>query len=226
VECSGCHDEAAEQHASGPHGKWAPDPLSPSAACMSCHGRHDIASPTDPSSPTHPKRSVELCGRCHSKPLAEVARSSHGAVGDEPPGAGCADCHAAHAASSPSASSEQDETCGTCHAEQSRGHVRSLHGRAATRGDPLAPSCLTCHSHHAIESHTEPASPTSTMNIPLLCGRCHHEGTEVSLTHDIPPATHPTTSSSTTTPSRASTGTTWRGPAPPATPASRRSTSR
>jgi len=69
---------------------------------------------------------------------------------------------------------------------QAAEHQRSLHGRAAAAGDGLAPSCVTCHEHHAILPRTNPASPTSTMNVPILCGRCHHEGTEVSLTHDIP----------------------------------------
>jgi len=43
-----------------------------------------------------------------------------------------------------------------------------------------------CHGTHNIRSHTDPDSPTGILNIPLLCGRCHHEGSPVSLTHDIP----------------------------------------
>ncbi|MEJ2583103.1 MAG: cytochrome c3 family protein, partial [Acidobacteriota bacterium] len=83
---------------------------------------------------------------------------------------------------------EQEEVaiCGACHSRQATEHGRSLHGRAAARGDALAPSCVTCHEHHAILPHTDLTSPTSSQKIPLLCGQCHHEGTEVSLTHDIP----------------------------------------
>ena len=33
---------------------------------------------------------------------------------------------------------------------------------------------------------SDPGSPTTTTQIPLLCGRCHHEGSPVSLTHNIP----------------------------------------
>jgi len=76
--------------------------------------------------------------------------------------------------------------CGFCHATQATEHANSLHGRAAARGDKLAPGCTDCHGTHDILSHTDSASPTAIMSIPLLCGRCHHEGTEVSLTHDIP----------------------------------------
>ena len=53
-------------------------------------------------------------------------------------------------------------------------------------GIPLAPSCVDCHGGHDIHITRNPASPTSTMNIPLLCGECHREGSPVSRTHDIP----------------------------------------
>ena len=76
--------------------------------------------------------------------------------------------------------------CSICHDQQAAEHAISLHGRAIARGDQLAPRCITCHGHHDILPHTDPQSPTSTTNIPLLCGRCHHEGSPVSLTHDIP----------------------------------------
>jgi cytochrome b subunit of formate dehydrogenase len=76
--------------------------------------------------------------------------------------------------------------CGLCHSDQAEDHTRSLHGQAAARQDPLAPSCADCHGSHDIQSHLVADSPTALMNIPLLCGRCHHEGTEVSELRDIP----------------------------------------
>ena len=39
---------------------------------------------------------------------------------------------------------------------------------------------------HDMLSHTDQRSRTRIMNIPFLCGECHHEGTPVSRTHDIP----------------------------------------
>ena len=80
----------------------------------------------------------------------------------------------------------QSVECGLCHDTQVEQHDRSLHGQAAARGDILAPSCADCHGTHDIRSHLDLASPTAIMNIPRLCGRCHHEGSPVSLTHDIP----------------------------------------
>ena len=76
--------------------------------------------------------------------------------------------------------------CADCHDEVAEIQARSLHGLAAQAGDELAPTCAGCHGAHDILAHTDPASRTSTMNVPLLCGRCHHEGSPVSLTHDIP----------------------------------------
>lgn len=76
--------------------------------------------------------------------------------------------------------------CSLCHRQQGEEHDASLHGQAAARGDPLAPSCVDCHGTHGILSHRNPRSPTRVMNIPFLCGECHHEGTPVSRTRNIP----------------------------------------
>lgn len=76
--------------------------------------------------------------------------------------------------------------CGMCHPDEQAQFDASLHGRAAKRGDSLAPSCKDCHGTHNVLRHTDPASPTSTMQVPRLCGRCHREGTPVSETRNIP----------------------------------------
>jgi len=76
--------------------------------------------------------------------------------------------------------------CLPCHAVQVQAHTRSLHGQALARGDALAPTCAECHGSHTILPKRNPEAMTSKMKIPFLCGRCHHEGTPVSLTHDIP----------------------------------------
>ncbi len=86
----------------------------------------------------------------------------------------------------PHADDAEPVECGMCHDEQAVAHDASLHGQAHERGDEYAPTCAHCHGTHDIQSHTEPDSPTSVINIPLLCGRCHHEGSPVSLTHEIP----------------------------------------
>ena len=186
VDCAMCHDDMAADLAAGPHGKWAADPASPAAACVGCHGVHDVRSSKMPDSPTAASRVSELCAKCHPAKLRTVSRSPHGTrVGDHP-AATCVDCHQGHGVIAPSEPIAQVRVCGVCHERQARENRDSLHGRAAVKGDPVAPNCIVCHQHHDIKRHTDPSSPTAVQNIPLLCGRCHREGTEVSLQHDIP----------------------------------------
>jgi cytochrome b subunit of formate dehydrogenase len=186
VDCAMCHDDMAEDLAAGPHGKWARDPASPAAACTNCHSTHSVLSSSNPESPLHASRVDSLCGRCHTKPLRDVARSPHTKVAGGVPAATCVDCHQGHGVMAPVEPLAQIEACGECHQTVAAQNRASLHGRAAVKGDPAAPNCIICHDHHAILPHTDPKAPTNVVNVPLLCGRCHREGTEVSLQHDIP----------------------------------------
>ena len=106
-------------------------------------------------------------------------RSLHGRAGVL-----CTQCHAG--LSFPHGDVRPAADCSACHDDQSIQHAASLHGQAASNDDPLAPSCATCHGTHDIKAHTDPTSPTYVFNIPLLCGECHHEGTPVSRTRNIP----------------------------------------
>jgi cytochrome b subunit of formate dehydrogenase len=76
--------------------------------------------------------------------------------------------------------------CGSCHADQQKHYDESLHGKALSRGDKLAPTCKGCHGTHHVLSPSTPGSSVSVTEVPKLCGRCHREGSPVSLTHDIP----------------------------------------
>ena len=96
----------------------------------------------------------------------------------------CALCH--QGMDFPHPEERPEVNCGACHSAEASQHTASLHGQAAARGDPLAPSCTDCHGTHHIKSHLDPTSPTRVMNIPFLCGECHHEGTAVSRTRNIP----------------------------------------
>ena len=99
----------------------------------------------------------------------------------------CVSCHQdLSGAELPHTEEPKRADCSTCHDREASQHAQSLHGRAAARGDRLAPFCADCHGAHDIRASADPNSPTNLMNIPLLCGRCHHEGSPVSLTHEIP----------------------------------------
>ena len=76
--------------------------------------------------------------------------------------------------------------CSLCHPGQQTQYTESLHGKAAARGDRMAPACKTCHGTHNVLRASVPGSPTNTMQVPKLCGGCHREGSPVSLTHNIP----------------------------------------
>jgi cytochrome b subunit of formate dehydrogenase len=186
VDCAACHDDVKADLAAGPHVSWAPVKGSPSASCVSCHTAHAVMSASNQASPTNHANANQLCQRCHRSAMKEVARSPHGTIVGDRVAAACVDCHRGHAVKAPKDPIGQLSTCGSCHRQQESEHRRSLHGRAAVKGDPLAPSCVSCHDHHAIMRHTDPKSPTAITNIPLLCGRCHREGSEVSLQHEIP----------------------------------------
>ncbi len=77
--------------------------------------------------------------------------------------------------------------CAACHDKPVANYRASIHGRMAAKGDVTAPRCFDCHgAPHGIAAVSDPRSPVSTMNVPATCGGCHHEGSQVSLTHHIP----------------------------------------
>jgi len=75
--------------------------------------------------------------------------------------------------------------CGTCHAEEQKQHAASLHGKAIARGDALAPRCVDCHGNHDIVAVKDRRSAVAPLNVPLVCGRCHREGTPVQANRKI-----------------------------------------
>jgi hypothetical protein len=75
--------------------------------------------------------------------------------------------------------------CGACHSEEQRQHSESLHGKAVSRGDPLAPHCVDCHGNHDISKARDPNSNVAPQRIPFVCGKCHTEGTAVTRQREI-----------------------------------------
>ncbi|MFB3826804.1 MAG: hypothetical protein ACE15B_08540 [Bryobacteraceae bacterium] len=99
----------------------------------------------------------------------------------------CASCHADLAKKEmPHPDKLQRVDCGGCHPDQQSQYEASLHGKAAGRGDRLAPGCKSCHGTHNVVRASSPKSPISTMEVPRLCGGCHREGSEVQLTRKMP----------------------------------------
>jgi cytochrome b subunit of formate dehydrogenase len=100
----------------------------------------------------------------------------------------CVECHADVDPERKRHSTRRDlelVDCSGCHRPQANAHKRSLHGEAASAGDPMAPVCADCHGKHDILPAADHDSPTAVMNVPRLCGSCHKEGSPVSRTHEI-----------------------------------------
>ncbi|HEX5137992.1 MAG TPA: cytochrome c3 family protein [Planctomycetota bacterium] len=100
----------------------------------------------------------------------------------------CVDCHADldGVKKYPHRTGLAPVECGECHEKEGEAHKGSLHGQALAKGDRMAPTCADCHGRHDVLPPKDPEAPTNHMRIPQLCGKCHHEGTAVSRTHDIP----------------------------------------
>jgi cytochrome b subunit of formate dehydrogenase/uncharacterized protein with PIN domain len=98
----------------------------------------------------------------------------------------CSACHAELAVKPPPHEKLGPVDCGSCHSDEQEKYAGSLHGKAAARGDKLAPTCKQCHGTHNIRRPSDSGSPTSTVEVPRLCGQCHREGTPVSETRQIP----------------------------------------
>jgi uncharacterized protein with PIN domain len=76
--------------------------------------------------------------------------------------------------------------CGRCHDSEAKDMAESLHGKAAARGDALAPRCINCHGAHDIIPVSNPRSNVAPLRVPFVCGTCHREGAPVALQRDIP----------------------------------------
>jgi len=137
----------------------------------------------------------EVCLECHSEAslfegseradtLVVTAATLDGSVHGEA-GLGCVDCHQDLAAVDdyPHDDTLQPARCGPCHAETVRQFADSLHGYAGARGNPRAPTCVTCHLSHAILSSSDPESRTHKVRMLATCAECH--GTAGLLTDQI-----------------------------------------
>jgi hypothetical protein len=98
----------------------------------------------------------------------------------------CVSCHAdLEGKELPHGEGLAEVKCGTCHSSEQELHAKSLHGKAISRGDVLAPHCRDCHGKHDILSAKNRLSQTSVLKVPFLCGKCHTEGSPVSAQRTI-----------------------------------------
>ncbi len=153
--------------------RWPPRPGGPTAQensdCFTCHEDKDLSKKRD-------GRTVSL--------FVDEKRFTAAVHGKVP----CIGCHADLKGSDfPHAETLKPPTCTPCHEKEVADNAASMHGRAEARGKAVAPKCLDCHGiPHYIVPVRDPRSPVAPIRIPFLCGKCHHEGSPVSLEFNIP----------------------------------------
>ena len=89
-------------------------------------------------------------------------------------GMNCIDCHTDLAATTdyPHKETASHVDCGTCHSDVNEIYVNSAHG-TASKDNPNAPTCASCHGKHNILSAQNPVATTSSKNLPVTCSSCH-----------------------------------------------------
>lgn len=98
----------------------------------------------------------------------------------------CASCHKDAAVTEfPHPENLKPVECGTCHKNAQMQFLTGIHGQALKLNAPYAPDCKECHGKHDVLNRTNPLSRTYKMNIPILCGRCHKEGSPVARLYNI-----------------------------------------
>jgi predicted CXXCH cytochrome family protein len=195
--CLQCHDK--QSYLSGVHG-WGVEMagLTVAATCVSCHGGHDILSPSVAGSRVARRNISFTCGKCHG-PVAETYRKSiHGAAlteHDNPDVPTCVDCHQAHATPdprSPRFRSSSPEICGKCHAnaalmkkygistEVFQTYVSDFHGTTAELFQATSPDqplnqavCYDCHGYHDVQGVKGVGQAEINQRLLVRCQECH-----------------------------------------------------
>lgn len=184
VNCATCHEKPVAEHSASVHGHAAG---AQPAACVDCHGMHDIRPSSDPGSRTYALNIPATCGRCHGpsgppgapRVADEFRDSIHGrallakGLVVAPT---CVSCHGAHDVRrhgdehSKVARLQVVNTCTSCHQGIGPAYRASVHAQAVKAGNALAPVCTDCHTAHHI---ADTSSDRWKLAIVRECGTCH-----------------------------------------------------
>lgn len=196
VTCNNqCHIDEQEKFARSIHAKALAEHEPNAPTCASCHGTHNILSPSNRDSMTYPLNIIKVCSDCHqlhnpskennwnpSRHMNSYLESTHGEALSSREGliaaATCSDCHGNHeilksdVPESKVYRANVPDTCGKCHIGVVELYQHSIHGKKLAEGDPRAPICTDCHTAHSI-SH--PDDPDFMADIVNECGQCHND---------------------------------------------------
>jgi hypothetical protein len=151
LKCASCHETESQQYAESIHGvDRAKGDLS-AAACVNCHGSHDILPAANRQSRTNNFNLPATCGTCHQdakilkthdigqkQAVAQFTDSIHGRallIAGLSVAPNCNDCHGVHdiqPARDPRSHIFKDnvpKTCGKCHVLVEETYNKSVHGQ-------------------------------------------------------------------------------------------------
>lgn len=156
--CGDCHGAVLEEVAASVH-RAVGGLAGASAACVRCHGAHEVYGVADQRSRVHPLREVGTCGACHGGSPGAVPGSEHAPAYDVVSeyrttahgralvraglvvAATCSECHRAHRVAPPDApgsSLYRDSvaaTCGECHPGILETYLAARHGQRLLESD-------------------------------------------------------------------------------------------
>jgi cytochrome b subunit of formate dehydrogenase len=172
--------------ASACHAQTWNTPKDPNRRCLQCHGQPQIGK-------LNPEERISMVGTWldtessppETKPPATKPTGQEPAVrpglyiqpdalaGSTHQGTKCVECHE-DAARLPHEPKLNLQTCAkSCHAKESDAFPTGSHYEALKRGDPLAPTCVSCHGGHQILPVSDRQSPQHRLNSIFLCTACH-----------------------------------------------------
>ncbi len=191
--CGGCHADAARmgqyqlstdqysKYATSVHGQKLAAGDARVAACIDCHGSHDIKKASDPTAAVYPLNVPKLCASCHSNTSLMSSygiptdqydvyqQSVHGQdllLKSDLRAPTCASCHGSHDAKPPT-SSDVVEVCGKCHTATQALYVQSRHSVL-----DVGPKCWTCHGTHDVQPTGDERLLHATPPT-VVCTMCH-----------------------------------------------------
>jgi Doubled CXXCH motif (Paired_CXXCH_1) len=196
--CGRCHADGAymrrynpklrtdqlSQYLTSVHGKRLKSGDTKVAACVDCHGVHNILAVSDSRAPVFPTNVATTCARCHADihlmadykiptdQFAHYQKSVHAKIlaGGDTSAPTCTTCHGNHGATPPGVTSVAN-VCGTCHVFFVQLFDKSPHGPAfASLG---LPGCVQCHSNHEI---VNPSDEWVGLGPKSVCITCHAQG--------------------------------------------------
>jgi predicted CXXCH cytochrome family protein len=194
AQCASCHQEEAKLYAGSIHGMSKAMGASAAAACVDCHGSHDMQPVKHADSPVFKLNLPRTCAKCHSNDgitaeyrmkypqvAAQYTESIHGQALLKMGlivAPSCNDCHGVHDIkrsvdrSAPINHANVAGTCGKCHLGIETTYNASIHGQILANGDFSGPVCTDCHSPHQIEA---PDGKNFKATSDERCGRCHQD---------------------------------------------------